>query len=215
MELKVYNQEGKESGSVKLNDSVFGLQWNDDLMHQVVVSMQSNLRVPVAHAKDRSEVRGGGRKPWRQKGTGRARHGSRRSPIWIGGGATHGPTKERSFEKKINKKMMKKALFTALSSKVKDGEILILDSLKIDNGKTKNANTILSKLSKIKGFEKLSQKRNNRAGILVEKKDDSLSLAFRNLPGVSVGESRSINTLEALTFKYLIFTKDALKFFEK
>ena len=196
-----------------MNDSIFGLPWNADLIHQVVVSMQANKRTPVAHAKSRAEVSGGGRKPWRQKGTGRARHGSRRSPIWIGGGVTHGPTKERSYEKKINKKMKNKALLIVLSQKAKDKEILILDDLKFVAPKTKEAAGAVSSLSKIKGFEKLKTKKKNRAAVLLPGKDAGLVRAFNNLPGILVGEARNLNVLDALTFKYLIFTKEAIKYF--
>lgn len=211
MEVKLYNQKGEEAGKVKLSEKVFGLDWNDDLIHQVVVSMQANKRTPIAHAKTRAEVSGGGAKPWRQKGTGRARHGSKRSPIWVGGGVTHGPLKEKNYNKKINKKMKKKAFFVALSQKARDGEVLVLDGLSVSAPKTKEANEIVSNLSKLKGFEKLKTKKTNRAAVLVEKKQDDLKRAFYNLPGIILGESRNLNVLDVLTYKYLIFTKDGLK----
>lgn len=214
MELKVYNQNGEEAGKVKLPESVFGLPFNTELIHQVVVSMQANSRKTIAHAKGRGEVRGGGKKPWRQKGTGRARHGSSRSPIWIGGGVTHGPLKEKDYSKKINKKMKIKALYTALSAKARDGEILILDDLNISQPKTKETHKIVSNLSKIKGFEKLGFKRQNRAMFLIKDPDKNLNRAFRNLPGVMVGEARNLNTLSALTYKYLIFLKSSLAAFK-
>src|SRR3989344_1678996 len=120
METNIYNQEGKEVGKVSLPTAVFGVKWNPDLVHQAVVAMEANARTPVAHTKSRADVRGGGRKPWKQKGTGRARHGSTRSPIWVGGGVAHGPTNEKIFAKKINKKMRTKALYTVLSQKLRD-----------------------------------------------------------------------------------------------
>ncbi len=215
MKYPTYNQSGKKTGDVNLNDNVFGLPWNEELVHQVVVGMQSNKRVTIAHAKTRAEVRGGGAKPWRQKGTGRARHGSRRSPIWIGGGVTHGPLKEKDYSKKINKKMKKKALYVALSQKAKDSEILVLDELKLSKPKTKEANAVISILGKIKGFEKLGQKRNNRVEILMEDNNLNIKQAFKNLPGVLVGEARNLNPVDVLKYKYLIFTKDSLKALEK
>src|SRR3989344_4389677 len=124
MEAKIYNQDGKESGKMDLPAKIFGLKWNSDLVHQVVVAMMGNARIPWAHTKNRGEVSGTGKKPWKQKGTGQARHGSRRSPIWVCGGVAHGPRNERKYDRKINKKMRAKALFTVLSQKFKDGELV-------------------------------------------------------------------------------------------
>ncbi|MEX2405225.1 MAG: 50S ribosomal protein L4, partial [Candidatus Paceibacterota bacterium] len=128
MQLSVYNEKGTKKEALTLPEDIFGLGWNSDLLHQVIVAYRANARPTVAHAKDRSEKRGGGAKPWRQKGTGRARHGSIRSPLWAGGGATHAPLTERDFSKKVNKKMKRKALGIALSSKVRDNELLLVDS---------------------------------------------------------------------------------------
>ena len=117
MEAKIYNQKGEIARTINLPEEVFGVKWRSDLVHQVVEGMRSNARSGTAHAKDRSEVRGGGKKPWKQKGTGRARHGSSRSPIWIGGGVTHGPLKDKNYKRKISQKMRVEALFSVLSRK--------------------------------------------------------------------------------------------------
>lgn len=170
MELKVYNQKAEEVGKIKLSEAVFGLSWNPDLVHQVMTAMRANQRKGTAHAKTRAEVRGGGRKPWRQKGTGRARHGSIRSPLWRGGGVTFGPTKEKVYSQKINKKMKRKALFVALSQKARDNEILILDDWKLKTPKTKEASAIMKSLSKIKGFEKLLTKKRKQGSDSFERK---------------------------------------------
>src|SRR5882762_3877572 len=137
MEAKFYNQKGAEAGTIELPEKVFAAKWRSDLVHQVVESMRSNKRAGTADTKDRGEVRGGGRKPWKQKGTGRARHGSTRSPIWVGGGVTHGPLAEKNYKRKISKKMRAQALFSVLSKKLKDGEIIFIDTLATSAIKTK------------------------------------------------------------------------------
>lgn len=216
MESKVYNTDGKETGKVTLPESVFNLPWNDDLVHQVVVSAQSNLRTPVAHTKDRSEVRGGGRKPWRQKGTGQARHGSRRSPIWRGGGVTFGPRKEKDYTKKINKKMKAKALFTTLSRKLKDGEIIFVDSIVFAEPKSKKAKEVIANLSKIAGFDTLKTKRKNAALFALGQKDKNTEKSFQNFGNISVDEARNLDPLDILTYKYLIVSdpENVVKFLE-
>jgi len=204
METTLYNQTGKSAGKLSLPKEVFGLPWNADLVHEVVRLMNSNSRNSIAHAKTRGEVRGGGKKPWKQKGTGRARHGSSRSPIWVGGGTTHGPRKDKNFDRKINKKMRTKALFTILSRKYKDGEILFVDSLDITTPKTTNAKSILVSLGGIKGYEKLSTKKSNAAVITIDKKSDALIKSFRNIGSVSVEEFRNVNPVSILNHALLV-----------
>ncbi|HEY4516133.1 MAG TPA: 50S ribosomal protein L4 [Candidatus Paceibacterota bacterium] len=203
MDSKIYNQTGKEVGTIKLPGDVFGLKWNETLVHQVAVSMMGNLRTPVAHTKNRGEVAGTGKKPWKQKGTGRARHGSRRSPLWVGGGVTHGPRNEKDYSRKVNKKMKVKALFTILSRKNKEGEILFVDSLIVPGPKTREAKTIISSLSKIKGFGGLTRNRNAAYLALENKKIPTLK-SFQNFGNLEVGEVRNLNPLDILKYKYLI-----------
>ena len=148
MKTDIYSKEGKKTGSVELPENIFGVAWNNSLMYQVVTVMQANARTPVAHTKDRGDVRGGGKKPWQQKGTGRARHGSIRSPIWKGGGVTHGPRNEKVYARELPKKMRAKALFMALSRKLKDGELIFVDSLGLTTPKTASAKSTLMALSK-------------------------------------------------------------------
>ncbi|MFC1775458.1 50S ribosomal protein L4 [Patescibacteria group bacterium] len=216
MENKIYNQSGKEAGKITLPEAVFGLPENMDLIHQVVISMQSNARTNVAHAKDRSEVRGGGKKPWKQKGTGRARHGSSRSPIWVGGGVTHGPTNERNYTKKINKKMKTKALFTALSGKLNDNEILFVDSLDFTEAKTAKASEIFKALAGIKGYEALGEKKQNTALITTLSKDENVYKSFGNFGNIAIEEVRNLNPVDILTYKYLIVVnpEESVKFLE-
>lgn len=207
MEAKIYNQKAEEAGKIKLPEDIFNLPWNADLVHQVVVSSQANKRVPVAHAKGRSEVRGGGRKPWPQKGTGRARHGSIRSPIWVGGGVTHGPTKEKKYAQKINKKMKEKAFLTVLSQKLRDNEILFLDKIDLSQPKTKEAMSIIGNIASIKGFEKLAEKRKNNAIFALPKKEEKINRGFRNIVGMRILETRNLNILDLLKYKFLIVSK--------
>ncbi|TSC73419.1 MAG: large subunit ribosomal protein L4 [Parcubacteria group bacterium Gr01-1014_48] len=204
MEATVYNLKGEKSGTVTLPGTVFGVAWNGDLVHQVVTAMQANARTPVAHTKNRGEVSGGGKKPWRQKGTGRARHGSIRSPIWIGGGVTHGPRKDKNYAQKINKKMRSKALYTALSQKMRDNEILFVDHLFLEEAKTKEAKHVLGNLAKVKGFEPLATKRNNSALIALAAANENTVRGFRNLSSISTILAADLNPVRLLTYKYLI-----------
>lgn len=216
MESKVYNQHGKESGTINLPENVFGLPWNADLVHQVAVSMQANLRMPVAHVKDRGAVRGGGKKPWRQKGTGRARHGSIRSPLWVGGGVTHGPTNEKVFARKINKAMKVKALSVLLSKKLKDKEVLFVDGITLPVAKTKEAKVVLEALCGIKGFEYLNKKKTNALYLTLPKKDVAIERSFANFRALSIGELRNLNVLDILNAKYLVVVspEESLKILE-
>jgi large subunit ribosomal protein L4 len=216
MDAPIYNQSGKPAGKIKLPDAVFGLKWNADLVHEIVRLMNSNSRSPIANAKMRGEVRGGGKKPWQQKGTGRARHGSSRSPIWVGGGTTHGPRKEKNYARKINKKAKAKALYTILSRKFKDGEVLFLDTVSMAAPKAAEARNVIQSLSKIKGFEKLATKKQNAAMFALDKKTDAVTKSFRNFGNVSVEEFRNINPVSVLNHTYLIVTNPeaSLKAFE-
>ena len=214
--LKRYDFTGKEVGEIKLPANVFGLSWNADLVHQVISSMLSDSRVIYAHTKDRGQVRGGGRKPWKQKGTGRARHGSSRSPIWVGGGVAHGPNGLRNYSRKINKKMKIKALYTILSKKLKDGEILFVDKFEILKPKTTEAIEILSSLSKIKTASDILSKKNNSAIIAISGKKQAFEKSFANIGNVIVDEVRNINPVDLLNKKYLVIENpiESVKFIE-
>jgi len=207
METQIYNQKGKSVGKLELPESIFGLPWNGDLVHQVVTAMQANARTPVAHTKDRSDVRGGGRKPWKQKGTGRARHGSSRSPIWSGGGVTHGPRNDKSYGQKINKKMKAKALYTVLSEKLRKGQIIFLEELNLKNIKTKDAVAVIKDLSALKGFEKMVGGKKPNIYVSVPAKGDVLKKSFANIKTVEVDEVRNMNPVDLLAFRYIIISQ--------
>lgn len=206
MEAAVYSQTGEKAGKIKLPESIFGLPWNtkaERLVHQVWVSMMGNQRTPVAHTKNRGEVSGSGIKPWRQKGTGRARHGSRRSPIWVHGGITHGPRNEKDYSRKINKKMKTKALFALLSRKFKDDEIVFLADLTLRTPKTKEAKSVIASLSKVKEFSSIGKKK-NAAFIALERADENTLKGFRNFGNFEIGQVKDLNVLDVLKYRYLI-----------
>ncbi|MBU0476555.1 50S ribosomal protein L4 [Patescibacteria group bacterium] len=206
MLVDVFNQDGGKAGQTRLPKEIFEVPANSDLVHQAVVSQMANKRRVIAHTKDRGEVRGGGKKPWRQKGTGRARHGSSRSPIWRGGGITFGPTKERVFKKIIPKKMRRKALFMVLSAKAKENLIVVLEDLKVEQIKTKKMIEVIGNLKKgIKDFTGKS------ILIALSGVDKNVILAARNIPKVETIEARNLNCLDLLSFKYLLLSKEAIK----
>lgn len=204
MEALIYDNKGKEAGKIKLPEELFGLSWNADLVHQVATSLQSNMRKNIAHTKTRGEVRGGGKKPWQQKGTGRARHGSTRSPIWVGGGVAHGPRNDKNYQRVVNKSMRTKALYTILSRKFKEGEVLFVDSLNLSTPKTKDAVALMKNLSKVKGFEKLENKRKNAALFATAVKSIGTEKSMRNIGSLEVVEARNLNPISLLTYKYLV-----------
>ncbi|KKR02369.1 MAG: 50S ribosomal protein L4 [Candidatus Yanofskybacteria bacterium GW2011_GWA1_39_13] len=203
MELPLYNQKAENIGKVDLPDGIFNLKMNEDLVHQVVTSQRSNKRQVIAHAKGRSEVRGGGKKPWKQKGTGRARVGSIRSPIWRGGGVTGGPTKERNFKKKINKKMARKALFMVLSSKAKDNQLFVLDNIILENPKTKEMAVILKNISSLMAKKPTTL-------LILPSMDEKIKRSSKNLPNFTAVEARNLSPLEVLSYKNLVLVKDSI-----
>lgn len=204
MKIEVYNQEGKATGNITLPKEIFEVPMNVDLVHQVFVSQTSNQRQNSAHTKNRGEVRGGGRKPWRQKGTGRARHGSTRSPIWAGGGVSGGPRNERNYKKDIPKAMKKKALFMVLSEKSRNNLLVVLDKLEISKPKTKIVSEIIKKLPV-----------NNDSRLILHTGENSVFLAARNIAKTEVSEARNLNLVDLLNYKYLLTTEDGIKEIQK
>jgi large subunit ribosomal protein L4 len=212
MDAKLYSPKGEESGKVKLPESIFGISWNESLVAQVIRALEANKRRGTAHAKDRSEVRGGGKKPWRQKGTGRARHGSIRSPIWRGGGITFGPRNERDY----SQKMRTKALAIVLSKKLNDKGVIFVSEISIDNPKTSEAKGILNSLAKVDGFEGILLKRNNSALIVLNGLQGSIKKSFRNFSNIEVVDVKDLNALDVIRFKHIVMAnaKDVLEALE-
>lgn len=213
MDIKTYNQSGKAGGTTSVADSLFAAAMNADLVWQVATSQMSNKRVVLAHAKTRSEVRGGGKKPWRQKGTGRARHGSIRSPIWVGGGVAHGPTKDANFKKTVTTTAARLALASVLSARVAEGNLIAVESLDMPSGKTKDGAKLLAALTK--GFKKYKESARILV-ILPGTKEDAMTLrAVSNLNHIEAIRAVDLNVLTVLAFPYVIATKDALAIAEK
>ena len=209
IKVKVYNQSATPVKDLELSAKIFGVKANADLLHQAVVTQQANERQVLAHTKDRSEVRGGGKKPWKQKGTGRARVGSSRSPLWIGGGVTFGPTKDRNFSMKMNKKMRQKAIMMALSDKIAQSSLVIVDTLNMVEFKTKQFDAML------KAFEKNILPADRRSLLVLNsEKDEKARYSGRNLKGVTIINPENINIVDILTSRQVLMTEEGIKALE-
>lgn len=217
MKAQVFKQDGGKGSEITLSENLFGQKWNADLVHEVVVAMQSNARAGTADTKDRGEVRGGGKKPWKQKGTGRARHGSRRSPIWTGGGVAHGPLSEKDYSKKINKKARAKALAVTLSKKMVDGEVVFVETLSFKVPKANDAKGVIKSLSSASGESSLATKRKNTAVLVLSGRDEAVEKSFRNFGNFEVVVAKDLNPVQLLTYKYVIVAdpKASLETLEK
>jgi large subunit ribosomal protein L4 len=201
--VAVYNMQGNTVGELELNDEIFAAPVNESLMHQAVVMYLANQRRGTAATKTRSAVRGGGRKPWRQKGTGRARHGSIRSPIWVGGGVTFGP-EPRDYRLKMPRKARRQALRSALSSKVATGNLIVLDELGFDEPKTRKMVDVLQNLQ-VEG----------KALVVTCGDGRNVLLSARNIPGVATARAQDLNVYTVLNSEQLILTKDAIEAVEE
>jgi large subunit ribosomal protein L4 len=197
--VSVYNSTGKESGSIELSDKVFDVRSSISLIHQVFEAMLANARQPWADTKDKSEVRGGGKKPWKQKGTGRARHGSIRSPIWKGGGVTFGPLTARNYRQKINKKMGRKAVSASLTDKLKSGKLIVVDSFPED-GKTRSVADLRVALP---GFGKTTL-------LVVDSATDILMNATKNVKLLDMQRAMDLNVADLMTHQYIVVSRAAV-----
>ena len=200
IEVPIYKQDGGKKGVAQLPGHLFTLPWIDALVHQVVVGIASNQRSATAHTKGRSDVRGGGRKPWRQKGTDRARHGSIRSPLWVGGGVTFGPSKEKKYVKSINKKVRARAFFTVLSQKARTDALAFIDGLSVEKPTTK---TVSACIEKICGES--AEKKKNICTVVFSESDVMLRKSFANIQGVNTVALEALNTKDALRARKILF----------
>lgn len=204
--INTYNQKCEKSGSMELPEYIFGVKFNTDLVKQAVIAQYANVRKNVAHTKTRAEVSGGGKKPWKQKGTGRARHGSIRSPIWVGGGVAFGPRNDKDFSRKINKKQKQKAVFMALSSKLKDEELMVFENVSFSEIKTKVGKEFIADIAK----NILNNPAKMKVLFVLPKSDRNIQLSLRNIPFVKVINANSLNVVELLDFKYTVMLKDSI-----
>ena len=212
IEVPVFSMEGKEVSKMTLPESIFGMPWRSDLVHQVTTAMQANLRQNRAHTKDRAEVSGGGKKPWKQKGTGQARHSSSRSPIWRHGGVTFGPRNVRNYSEKINRKMRVGALLAVLSKKAKDGEIILIDTFSFAAPKTATAKVMIAALAKGANAGQLTTKKKNAALLALGSYDANVIKSFHNFGNLTTEEVRNLNPVDVMTHKYLIIEKPETAF---
>jgi len=211
MKLDLYNKEGEKIGEIEVNDIFDRIKRNDALIHQVMRWQILNSYYPFAHTKTRGEVRGGGRKPWPQKHTGRARHGSIRSPIWKGGGVVFGPRKEEKKAIKINKKMRRKAILMVLKEKMKNGLVKVLEDFNLKEYKTKEMNKILEKFLQ----KRKTKKKRETALLIIPENDTKLIKAIRNLPYADAIEARNLNILSLLNHKYVFTVPEAFDIIKK
>lgn len=201
--VKLYSQDGKSAKEITLKKEIFGVKVNPVLVQQAIRTQEANSRKVIAHTKDRSDVRGGGKKPWRQKGTGRARHGSIRSPLWKGGGVTFGPRNNKNYSLKINKKAKKKALLMTLSDKMTHKKITVLDKMELAGIKTKELMAVMNKL-----------KLKNSVLIVLAKSDKKIIKSANNIPKISTINANSLNVIDVVKNNNLLILQDGLKVIE-
>lgn len=204
MQVNVYTIEGKVSKKLNLPEAIFGAKWNADLVSQVLNSQASNRRAGTAHTKDRSEVRGSHKKPWNQKGSGRARHGSAQSPLWKGGGVTFGPRNDKDYKKVIPKGMKVAALYSLLSAKLASGKVIFVENIPTQSGKTKDADMAMKGLTTIDGFKTLCYKKPNNVYMTTSTADATTKRAFRNLPYMTLHTMDDLNPLDLANSRYLV-----------
>lgn len=211
VKTNIYNQNGEIVSELKLSDKVFAVKINEDLIHQAMVTQAANERQVLAHTKTKAEVRGGGKKPWKQKGTGRARAGSSRSPIWIGGGVTFGPRKDRNFSKKINKKMKQKAITMVFTDRLAENNLAVVDKIEMKEFSTKKFNDFVKKIENVFPNENKTKKSKRSILFVNDIKDEKVVLSSRNLVGFDIINLENINIIDLLKYKNLVITESAIK----